>query len=597
MDELHGYLLAIIAAQREENDALKTRIEDLEEQVRLLKRARFGQKSEQSKKRGGAKGSSKSGAPGKGAPSTSQADDQSVAPEPPANDETSSDAGRTSDSETTEAQGEAENSQHTNSQGSESTEQAQNATADCIGAAPNVEPANDEEAEARSSRKQSGGGRNPLPEHLPRVRVEHECFEGENRCPHCNVEMPSIGERIVETLAVIPLLFFVIQNVYKIYRCKYCGYQKEQRRQRSILPRTQASPMLLAHVVLAKLTDALPLYRQQQQSERHECFVSRDKMTRWLIALGNSVLPLVKLIRDQYESYFVGGLDETRLQVVKEQNRTANQQSYLWTRYGGPPNRRVCLVDYRQSKDQATVNKLMECFSGHVVCDMYSCFHGLSNTRSDITLNGCHDHSRRRFDEAWETLPKTARAGSHADVILNLYDQLYAMEREIQGRSPRVIKRVRRRRGRKLLNKIYAYIATLSVRPSSKLGSAIEYMTKYRPELEAFLSNSHVPMSNILCEHVAKKIALSRKNFLFCYSAKGAESLANLMSLVYTAMLYKRHNLFHYLTVVFTKLPYTQSVEQLEALLPWNLTPEQVAVGMKEVPYPEALSPFFARAA
>lgn len=589
MDQLHVYLLYIIAKQQEENDALKARLEDLEEQVRLLKRDKFGQKSEKSKKRGGSKGNKqrkRSGASNRKASGVKRTGGESDPhDDPSASDEQNRDSGQGSKPE-------GSGSQH------DESAHAQSASEERMVADSDAQSANDEEAESKkTSRYRGGGGRNKLPKHLKRVRAEHECNKDEKTCPHCKVEMSVVGETIVETLSVLPMLFYVIQNVYKIYRCRYCSQQKEQRHQRSILPRTQASPMLLAHIALSKLADALPLYRQQRQSERQECLISRDKMTRWLIALGVAVLPLVKLLRDQYEDHSVGWLDETRLQVIKEQDRTANQLSCLWTRYGGPPNQRVCLVDYRHYKNQTTVNDLMEHFSGSVVCDMFSCFHGLADARSDINLYGCHDHSRRRFDQAWEALPKKARAGSHADIILRLYDQLYAVESAIRGRSPRVIRRVRRRRGRKLLNQIYAYIATLSVRPSSKLGNAIEYMIKFRPELEAFLSNPHVPMSNILCEHIAKKIALARKNFLFCYSEKGAESMANLMTLVYTAMLYKRHNHFHYLTVVFTKLPHAQNIEQLEALLPWNLTPEQVALEMEKVPHPEELVPYLARAA
>lgn len=191
-------------------------------------------------------------------------------------------------------------------------------------------------------------------------------------------------------------------------------------------------------------------------------------------------------------------------------------------------------------------------------------------------------------------LPKEKVEDSFAKKIVRIYDKLYDIERELKGRSPRVIKRVRNTRSRKILNRIYRLIEGHSVRPSSLLGGAIQYMKNHKSAFMSYLSNPHVPISNILTEHVAKKIALARKNFLFCVSSQGADSLANLMSIVYTASLYKKHNLFDYLTMLFTELPKAKTFEDMEKLLPWVIQHNEVATFIANRPKPPPLKQLFA---
>ena len=194
--------------------------------------------------------------------------------------------------------------------------------------------------------------------------------------------------------------------------------------------------------------------------------------------------------------------------------------------------------------------------------------------------------ARRRFIQALEVIPKKDRKDSIVNEIVRLYDLLYAIEKQVKGRSPRAIKK-RRRRSRKILNKLYRIIEATNALPSSKLGGAIGYAITHKKALYAYLDNPLAPISNILTEHVAKRVAISRKNFLFCYSAEGAEALANVMTVVYTAQLYPEHNLHDYLTILFLELPKAKTVEDLEALLPWQLTPEEVARRIAQRPRPQ----------
>ena len=143
----------------------------------------------------------------------------------------------------------------------------------------------------------------------------------------------------------------------------------------SLIPNSQATPELLAHMALSKAADRLPIYRQEKQASRNGCPISRDKLNRWFIQLGFAVKPLVEVMVDVFNSYSVGSIDGTRLQVFNEPGKTACQLSYLFVRYGGPPNKPVMLVDYAQNKNQETVDALLDPFQGHsLVSDMYAAF-------------------------------------------------------------------------------------------------------------------------------------------------------------------------------------------------------------------------------
>lgn len=425
----------------------------------------------------------------------------------------------------------------------------------------------------KNSKKGKGGGRNKLPPHLLRIYRE---LDYKKLC-HCGAILRVIKQHTVEKLAVMPAFYYVIAYIHTHTACPCCDDAIScTQAEPSLIPNSQATPELLAHIAISKTADALPIYRQEKQADRNECPISREKLNRWFIQLGLALTPLLKFIVEAYNSYHIGGIDETRLQVIKEPGKTAQQLSYLFIRYGGPPNKRVMLVDYEQNKNQQTVNKLLELFEGKaIISDMASAFIAFVKSSINITLYACHDHARRKFTEALKLIPKANRQGSFASEVLEIYKELYAIEALAKGRSPYVIKKLRRR-SRKVLNRLFRKLEAACVTPKSKLGKAIHYAIEHKKALYAYLDNPLAPISNIKTEHIAKMIAVARKNFLFCYSVQGAEALANIMTLVYTAQLYPEHNLQNYLTIVFQELPKAKTLEELEALLPWNLTPDEV---------------------
>jgi len=440
----------------------------------------------------------------------------------------------------------------------------------------------------RSGKKPRGGGRKPLPKHLPRVAL---ALAYAKNCLGCGSPMRILGVRRVEKLAVLPLLFYVIEYIYTHTACPCCDDNICcPPAEPSLVPGSQATPELLADLAINKVSDGLPINRQDKRAKRSTCPIGRAKLNRWFNRLGLALTPFIKLLVDAFNAHHTGHIDETRLHVIKEVGKKSKQLSALFIRTGGPPSRPVMLVDYRPDKKEKTVFELLADFTGrNLVADMATAFKNFVKQATGVTLYACHDHCRRKFKEALKAIPLEQQKDGVAAIIVELYKQLYAVERQVKGRSPRVKKRLRRR-SRKILNRMYRIMDAANARPKSSLGKAIAYAKNHKKELYAYLTEPEAPISNILAEHVAKKIAVARKNFLFSYVTDGAHALANIMTVVYTLELYPQHHLHSYLTVLFLELPKAQTTEDLEALLPWNITPEEVARRVNQRPKPFGLS-------
>ncbi len=165
------------------------------------------------------------------------------------------------------------------------------------------------------------------------------------------------------------------------------------------LPKTMASPGLLAHIAVAKYQDALPLHRQEHILKRIGLDLPRATLAAWMIKLGIWIQPLINLLQDVLLGYDVLQMDETILQVLKEPAKLPQSNSYLWVRRGGPPDLPVILFDYDPSRSQAVPLRLLESYRGYLQVDGYDGYNAVG-LRSDIVLVGCMAHVRRKFDEA-----------------------------------------------------------------------------------------------------------------------------------------------------------------------------------------------------
>jgi transposase len=417
-------------------------------------------------------------------------------------------------------------------------------------------------------------GRKPLPPELPRVRVEHDVPEADKQC-RCGCARDVIGEETSEQLDIIPAQIRVLVNVRKKYACKQCetGVITAPLPTQPI-PKSNASPGLLAHIATAKYQDALPLHRQEAILARHGIEIPRNTLASWMIKAGELVQPLLNLLEDQLLAYPVLHCDETPVQVLKERGKRAQSKSYMWVRVGGPPTQSIRLFHYAASRSGDVARQLLYGYEGYVQTDDYAGYNQAC-TPAGITQLGCWAHARRKFVEA----QKVAAGTGKADLAIAMIGKLYAIENRIQHRTPEERKTIRQQEAVPQLEKIRHWLdktlhATL---PKGALGKALAYLDKNWSKLTVYTTDDRLSIDNNPAENAIRPFVLGRKNWLFSASVDGAKASANLYGLIETA---KANGLepYHYLRKVFKELPAAKNVEAIEALLPWNLSARSVAI-------------------
>jgi transposase len=422
-------------------------------------------------------------------------------------------------------------------------------------------------------------GRKALPEDLPRVRIEHDLPEAEKTCA-CGCQLTQIGEAISEQLDLIPAKIQVIQNVRKKYACKACEAGVTiAPLPRQPIPKSNASPGLLAHIAVAKYQDALPLYRQEQILRRIGVDLPRNTLANWIIRCGQLTQPLLNLFNDHLLEGPVIQCDETPLQVLKEPDKPTQSKSYMWVRVGGMPGQQIVLYDYYPSRSGQVAEELLRDYSGYLQTDDYAGYHAVGQEKA-ITHLGCWAHARRKFVEA-QKIANTGKAHKNkanknqpgkADIALNYIGHLYGIERKGKDLNPEERKRLRQQESLPLLNKLRTWLDKTQpkVLPKSTLGKALAYLNKNWDKLSVYTEDGRLKLDNNAAENAIRPFVIGRKNWLFSDTPKGAKASAALYSLIETA---KANGLepYAYLRRVFTELPQAETVEAIEALLPWNV--------------------------
>jgi len=426
-----------------------------------------------------------------------------------------------------------------------------------------------------------------LPEDLPTVELVYDLDDEQKTCDACGERLTPIGQVVTEQLGVIPLQYFRIHHIRQKHACQCKKCIKTAPMPALPLPGSQASAQLLAHIAVSKYTDGLPLYRQEKIAARQGLELPRSKMARWLIQITTLLQPVYNLSEDTFFDYDINASDDTGIQVLKEDGRRAESKSFLWIRRGGPPDKPVVLVDYARSKSGDTAYGLLSQCHGYLVCDAASNFNK-TIARNALTPVLCNDHCRRNFTEAIKGLDKKHKTKAWiANKAIEYYKSLYRLERVIANDTDALKTQRRQEKAVPIWNAFIAWARKVQHQGvvDDKTRDALNYLLNHETGLREYCNDGRLPISNIKSEHIAKTIAIVRKNMLFADTPDGAKSSAMLLSMIETAKA-NGHNPHHYLTVLLTELPSASTVEDIEALLPWNLTPEQASLKYNALPKP-----------
>lgn len=414
-------------------------------------------------------------------------------------------------------------------------------------------------------------GRKPLDPALPRQVVRHELPEAQRTCPKDGSTLKEIGVEASEQLDIVPAQIRVIRHERVKYACPCCDQSIKLAPAPKKLINSLFTPAAQAWIATAKYQDGLPLYRQAALFKRVGGELSRSTLATTCVRLGRAVQPLVNLLQDHFRQAELISGDETEVQVLKEPGRKPQSKSYMWVRmtHTGPPIR---LFDYAPSKSAATALELYRDARGTLISDGYEAYDTVTRTLGLKHL-GCLAHARRYFIEAENAIPKPARTPEHpASRMIGLIAKLYALEKEWKGLGDGERTNLRQAQSRPILDQMQLLWQTELPHtvPTSLLGKALGYMARQWDKLIGFVEDGRYRLDNNLTENAIRPFVIARKNFLFCDSVAGAKSSANLYSLIETA---KANGIepCAYLAAIFERMAYAQSVDDYEALLPWNI--------------------------
>jgi len=421
------------------------------------------------------------------------------------------------------------------------------------------------------SHKKKRGKRKPLPSFLPRKEVLHDLNDTEKYCSIHNQEMKKIGEDRSEQLDIEPEKIKVITHVRPKYSCSCCeGNIKQEPMPKQPIPGSMASSSLLAFIAVSKFVDHLPLYRLENKFSRIHVDLPRSTMARWMIRLSEILTPLYNQLSDELLDGGFIQMDETTIQVLKEEGREAHTKSYMWVRgrteVHGPP---IILFDYFPSRAGAVIKNLLGNYSGILQTDGYKPYETFANGRM-ITHVGCFAHARRKFWQAFKA--SKAKKGTYAEQGLKWFKQLYNIEAETKLMSLDEKLKHRKLKMAPVLEGMKKWLddSIGQVPTTLKTGEAMRYLNDQWPRLEHVLEDASIPLDTNYIEGRIRPFTIGRKNWMFSDTPKGAHASAMIFSIVETA---KANDLepFAYLKEVIAKLPLCNSLDEVSELLPHNM--------------------------
>jgi len=440
----------------------------------------------------------------------------------------------------------------------------------------NDETALENEENTGASKPKKKTGRKPFSSHLPREQLFAYLSEQEK-----SGAIDTFFTKVREELDIIPAQVRVLEYMQEKAVFIELHEDKKQRTIKSAempkhpIARAMGSINLMSFVIISKYADGLPLYRQEKILLRYGGELSRTTLANWIIASAKQLQPLINLLREHQQAGNVIMADETRIQVLKEPDKPVTSDKYMWVTLGGPPDKQSVLFEYDPSRSQAVPLRLLDGFSGYLQTDGYAGYSAACR-ENDITQLGCWDHARRKFKEAQKAQPKAKKGKNHlpskADRAMSFINKLYMIERQIKLLSVEEKYQQRQERSLPVLNKLKIYLEDNQhkVLKDGLTGKAMTYLSNQWEKLTVYCTNGELNISNILAENAIRPFVIGRKAWLFSDTPKGARASAIHYSLIESA---KANGLepLQYYQHILAALPYADTVDKVEALLPWNV--------------------------
>lgn len=435
-------------------------------------------------------------------------------------------------------------------------------------------PENVESDETPEAVKVSPTGRKKLPDSLPR---EEKILAANAECPECGGKnMRKISDDISEVLEYVPSSFKVIRYVRPRCACNDCDKIVQAYAPSLTIDKGKAGAGLLAHVLVQKYCNHLPLYRQSEMYRREGIDLSRSTMANWVGQCSKLLEPLIEEIRKRvFASSQIHG-DDTPVRVLTPglgKTKTGRIWCYLSNgkNYGDNTPPAVCYYYSPDRKSIRPAEHLAE-YKGVLHADAYSGFNRLykneDGSKTKIEESACWAHTRRKFYE----ITITNDNATVANEVLKEISDLYKIESDIRGLPPERRLDHRQKFSKDKVEDLFTYMRSCLKKLPAKgiTAKAINYALNNEQALKKFLENGMVEIDNNPAERALRSIAIGRKNYLFAGSDEGGKSAANIYTLIETAKM-NGLNPWEYLRKVLTIIQDYNS-SKLVDLLPWNIT-------------------------
>jgi transposase len=435
--------------------------------------------------------------------------------------------------------------------------------ADLLAAESPADEAGESSADGQKKNKRRGHGRRPLPQFLPRQRVEHIVEAAELDCPDCGQERTKISEVVSEQLEYIPASLFVVEHVQITYACQPCQeHVITADKPPQPIDKGLPGPGLLAHITAAKYLRHMPLYRQEEDLARYGVLIRRSTLAGWMAGTAECLLPLYELMKRWVLASDVLGTDDTPVKVLDpelDHTRTGRFWAYV-----GDTRHPDIVYDYTPSRKRDGPEKFLKDYAGVLTADAFSGYDAIYyGSNGKIVESACSAHARRKFYEVRETSPEAAHQA------LAFFGRLYAIEHDAKTLSAEARQVLRQEKSVPILNDFHVWLREKlpTLRPKTPIVGAIKYCLRNWDALCCFTTDGNIPIDNNRTERTLRSQAIGRRNWMFLGSDKGGRTAAILYSFVASA---KRHHLDveAYLSDVLRRLPALTNPLALRDLLP-----------------------------
>ena len=417
------------------------------------------------------------------------------------------------------------------------------------------------------------------------VEVKNVCLEGEDlNCPICGEQMHEIGFDTVRRLKIDPPRVYIEEvRVYR-YGCRNCEKNSKDENGKAPVVSAKAEPAVLAgsnvtsdtiaYILTMKYLLYTPLYRIEKFFELMGLgMLNRQNFSQWQLKVTEKYFrPIFERMHELLLTEDILYSDDTVAQVLKEKGYSPKAEHRVWVYLTGKYGKRqIVLYQYTATRKRENVLEFLPNWTGRLHVDGCPSYKGIEG----IILVECWSHCRRKFSDALEAIKdKKLKKGSSAAKGIAYCDELFAIENEMEQHPEWSLEErlmYRQEKATPVIEAFYAWLETINPGEKTKLGVAKTYAINQKEELCTYLSDARLEICNNASERAIKPFVMGRKNWLFHVTPRGAASSCIIYSLIETAKRNDRDPYAYLKWVMDTGAGLDMGqTENVDKLLPWN---------------------------